>query len=252
VIPAFNEESQLQTCLDHIAAQSERPDEVIVVNNNSTDRTVAIAREYNFVRVIDEAKQGIVFARDAGFNAATSDIIGRIDADSRLSPDWVAHVKQWFRDHPDCAAVTGDCTFYDFSNPLFRRLHHFGYYNVQRVVSGGHILWGSNMALTRAAWQDVKTVGTGNETVQEDIELSIQLQNKGYEIMRDRTLQAAVSLRRGDIGPVSIVRYLRRWPRTYFATGRPIQGVAILIILLITWLLVIPPSGVYWLLKRIS
>src|SRR5687767_1835934 len=90
VIPAYNEESHLRACLDAVAAQTVRPFEVIVVDNNSTDTTVAIARSYSFVAVMHESQQGIVYARNAGFNAARGDIIARIDADTHLSPNWIA------------------------------------------------------------------------------------------------------------------------------------------------------------------
>ena len=84
VIPAYNEENYLRACLDSIAAQTVMPDKVIVVDNNSTDKTVALARSYDFVTLVHERQQHQSFAQATGFNLASSDIIGRIDADSIL------------------------------------------------------------------------------------------------------------------------------------------------------------------------
>ncbi len=89
VIPVYNEEAHLKNCLDAIARQTVAPDEVIVVDNNSTDRSVEIAEKYSFVKVIKEAKQGRAHARNSGFNVATCDVIGRIDAHSLFASDWV-------------------------------------------------------------------------------------------------------------------------------------------------------------------
>src|SRR5579885_2506952 len=89
VIPAHNEESHLAACLDAVAAQTVRPFEVIVVDNNSSDATAEVARSYSFVRVVREPRQGLAFARDAGFDAARGELIGRIDADTLLPPNWV-------------------------------------------------------------------------------------------------------------------------------------------------------------------
>ena len=50
VIPVFNEQRYIKACLDSIAAQTVKPDEVIVVDNNSTDKTVQIAKKYKFDR----------------------------------------------------------------------------------------------------------------------------------------------------------------------------------------------------------
>jgi glycosyltransferase involved in cell wall biosynthesis len=90
VIPVYNEESHLRGCLDAIAAQTVQPLEVIVVDNNSNDGTAAIAAAYPFVTLITIARQGVVYARDAGFDAAKGEIIGRIDADTHIAPDWLA------------------------------------------------------------------------------------------------------------------------------------------------------------------
>ena len=67
VIPAWNEEKYIEEALDLIAKQTIQPLEVIVVDNNSVDNTVAIAKRKG-ARVIKEARQGITPARNAGFN----------------------------------------------------------------------------------------------------------------------------------------------------------------------------------------
>ena len=112
VIPVYNEERHIKNCLDSIANQTVMPDKVIVVDNNSTDKTVEIAKKYSFARVIQEPNQGIVNARNAGFNAAKTDIIGRVDADNIVVKTWVQHVLELFEDD-SVAAVTGPMYFYD-------------------------------------------------------------------------------------------------------------------------------------------
>lgn len=47
VIPIYNEEKYIKKCLDSVKCQVEKPDEIIVVDNNSTDNTVNIAKKYN-------------------------------------------------------------------------------------------------------------------------------------------------------------------------------------------------------------
>ena len=118
VIPAYNEENHLRACLDAIARQTVMPDEVIVVDNNSTDKTAEIAREYPFVKVLKEKRQGIVYARNRGFNAANSQFIGRIDSDTRLPRDWVGRVKCFYDDEKHLEeALTGGGYFYNVLFP---------------------------------------------------------------------------------------------------------------------------------------
>jgi glycosyltransferase involved in cell wall biosynthesis len=59
VIPVFNEQNHISACLEAIAAQTAMPDEVIVVDNNSTDKTVQIAKQFAFVKIIKEKRQGV-------------------------------------------------------------------------------------------------------------------------------------------------------------------------------------------------
>src|SRR5258708_13450803 len=87
VIPAYNEERYLKACLEAVAQQTISPIEVIVVDNNSTDKTADIAQSYNFVRLVSEKKQGRGHARNKGFDLAIGDNIGRVEFDTVLSPD---------------------------------------------------------------------------------------------------------------------------------------------------------------------
>ena len=93
VIPTFNEEKLLSKCLESLQKQTVKPFEIIVVDNNSTDTTAAIAKKMG-VKVISEKNQGISFARNAGFNAAKGDIIARLDADTTALPNWIERIKK--------------------------------------------------------------------------------------------------------------------------------------------------------------
>lgn len=95
IIPVYNEEKYIVPCLKSLLKQEEKPDEIIVVDNNCTDKTIPLVRKYP-VKIVKEKKQGIVFARNHGFNIATGDIIARIDADSTAPKNWVQTIKKNF------------------------------------------------------------------------------------------------------------------------------------------------------------
>lgn len=216
VIPACNEECYIGNCLQSIAKQAVKPHDVIVVDNNSTDSTARIARSFPFVKVISDQNQGTVYARNAGFDAAQGNVIGRIDADTCLPPDWVENLQRIFTKRASVAAVTGRCYFYDFPFPsLTCRVHESLYYFVQNQLAGTEILWGSNMAIRADAWQKVHARCSALPDIPEDIDLSLCLQESGYKIARDSTLLATVSLRRGSLTPLAVLRYLKWWPRVY-------------------------------------
>src|SRR3989304_3585243 len=56
VIPVYNEEKYIKNCLDSLMNQTEKPDEIIVVDNNCTDKTVSIVKKYKRIKIIQEKK----------------------------------------------------------------------------------------------------------------------------------------------------------------------------------------------------
>ncbi len=92
VIPAYNEEKLIGKTLETIKQQTYKKLEIIVVDNNSTDNTAKICREYD-VTVIKEERKGVGYARQKGCMAAKGDIIVMSDADIIAPPDWTILLK---------------------------------------------------------------------------------------------------------------------------------------------------------------
>ena len=66
IVCAHNEARFLPACLHSLLAQTRVPDEILVVNNASTDETRAVAQQIPHVRVVDEPRKGLVVARETG------------------------------------------------------------------------------------------------------------------------------------------------------------------------------------------
>lgn len=216
VIPAYNEEHHLRACLDAIAAQTVKPLEVIVVDNNSGDRTAAIAAEYPFVRLVTVPQQGRVFARNAGFDAARGDILGRIDADIVLPSHWVSHLEAFYTKAGNAdVAWSGGGSFYNVRLP---RLVSFAYsllaFRLNKLLLGHYTLWGSNMALTRVQWQAVRAGVCTRNDIHEDLDLAIHLAGHTYRIAYDASLKVRAELRRVNTERHALREYLEWWPRT--------------------------------------
>jgi len=217
IIPVYNESDHLKACLQSIKNQTVMPDEVLVVDNNSTDDSIAIAKRFNFVKIVPETKQGIVFARDAGFNASSSDILGRIDADSILPNYWVAKVLEFYDDdqHLKNYAWTSEAYWYNMSHPVL-----YSWFSAQlvfrfnRFILGHYPLWGSSMAITKESWLKVKNKVCLRNDIHEDLDLSIHLHNLGYKITYATGVKVSVYLRRlySDFG--KLFAYLLLWPQT--------------------------------------
>ena len=212
VIPVYNEQHHIKACLDSIKNQTIPPKQVIVVDNNCTDDTINIVKQYSFVRIVKQPTQGIVFARNAGFDAVKSELIGRIDADTIL-PNNGNSV------HTD-EALTGGGYFYNFRLPrlngwMFSQLA----YRFNRLFIGHYILWGSNMAMPKEMWQAVKDSVCLREEFHEDIDLALHCHKMGYKITYDETLRVGVKLKRVWEDRWQQSAHLNRWPTTLKAHG---------------------------------
>src|SRR5258705_13862341 len=81
IVCAHNEARYLPACLHSVLAQSRVPDEILVINNASTDETALVASQIPHVCVVDEPRKGLVVARGTGRRRASGDILVYRDAD---------------------------------------------------------------------------------------------------------------------------------------------------------------------------
>lgn len=210
VIPAYNEEKHLPLILKALKNQKEKPNEIIVVDNNSTDKTPDIAKKFG-CKVVKEKKQGLTFARNKGFETAKYEIIARTDADSIPPPDWIKNIKEHFKKYPDTQALTGPVIFYDL--PFKTKAYSLFFLSLSKKISGCYYLIGPNMVITKKAWEKVKNdVCLDDKKVHEDIDLALHLCKKGIEIKVDENVFNYISGRRIKHKPWSFfIEYPIRW-----------------------------------------
>lgn len=175
VIPAYNEEKYIGKCLESIVGQNELPDEIIVVDNNCTDKTVEIAQKFG-ARIVKEKKQGMIQARNAGFDAAKYEIIARTDADAILPPDWISKIKEHFKD-PNLGALSGPASYFDM--PLISQISTITTFTLFKTIGfllGHPMLFGPNIALRKSSWEKIKNdICLRDAEVHEDVDLAIHL-----------------------------------------------------------------------------
>ncbi len=114
VIPAYNEERYIGPCIQSIQEQhSDDIAEIIVVDNGSTDGTLATAKKFRGVTVLHESKKGPSHARQRGFIEAKGDFVAFIDADTRIPAGWIAAIKKEFGRDPNLVCLSGPFRYYD-------------------------------------------------------------------------------------------------------------------------------------------
>jgi glycosyltransferase involved in cell wall biosynthesis len=216
IIPCYNEERTIKKCLEHVAAQDSAPEEVILVDNNCADKTVEIAKQFPFVTVIREQEQGLIPARNKGFEFARGDILARIDADTRICPGWVRTVRHNLS-KPKLHGITGSAkSIVDIHLPfVYSSFWSKLYFKFIKTASGLDVLWGPNMAIKRNAYLKIRPeLATNSTRVHEDQDISILMHKYGLAIKNLAELTAFVDgSRSADI--YKIMEYNQRRKQTF-------------------------------------
>lgn len=113
IVPTYNCAPYLAAALDSLLRQTRPPDEIIVVDDGSTDGTAGVLEAYtNCVRVIWQPNRGVSAARNAGLNAARMRYVGLLDADDICEPNRFERQLPALAAHPEAAACfTGHYVF---------------------------------------------------------------------------------------------------------------------------------------------
>jgi glycosyltransferase involved in cell wall biosynthesis len=192
IIPVFNGREFLSQCLQALASSTRAPDEVLVVDDGSTDGSGILARTLG-TKVLTRADgpKGPAQARNLGAAQAVGDVLVFLDADVVVHPDTLARIAVNFQEQPELAALFGS---YDADPPAsghvsrFKNLlHHFTHQHSQREAS---TFWVGCGAIRREVFGALGGFYEGYaRPAVADIELGLRLKEAGGRIILDPEVQ---------------------------------------------------------------
>jgi glycosyltransferase involved in cell wall biosynthesis len=229
VIPAVNEAAEIGRCLSSLAVQDyEGIVEVIVVDNNSSDETAAIANSFG-ATVVFEGRPGVCWARQRGTEVARGEIVVSTDADTTFDPRWLSRIEETFRSVPSSVAVSGPCEFVD--GPRWGGVYAtllFGIVDLLHRVTGQvFYVSATNIAFRKSAWTgyDTNLTQGGDEL---DLLRRLRAQGPVTFDLRNPTFTSSRRLRRGlvyNIFVTCLFYYLLGYGLNRMF-GRPMLGTA--------------------------
>ncbi|WP_018143228.1 glycosyltransferase [Alloscardovia criceti] len=226
VIPAWNESRRVLSCLRNATTQTVPAHEIIVVDNNSTDNTRELVESFirehpgTPVRLERQTQaQGLIPTRNMGLDIATGDIVARIDADCMIKPNWVETVALFFESHPYTAGVTGPVCYYDMPLPPVGLFFDSRVRKKQYSADGMPLLFGSNMAMRKSAWEKIRPVVCADveDVFHEDIDCSLHLFEQGLTTQFCSEMVTGASARRMATPHDSFTVYMKRFENTFNA-----------------------------------
>jgi len=181
VVPCYNEEKNIERCITSIQKEASRcfgiPWEIIVVDNNCTDKTAEIARAKG-VKVVEQPIKGIVHARQKGTEHAKYEFVANIDADNTMRKGWLP-VAVYNIQKPGVVACSGPLMYEGVSKTfqfgsdvfyLFARLFH-------RIA--GPTLQGGNYIIRRSVWEKMGGYDVNYEFYGEDTNTAAMMSKHG-------------------------------------------------------------------------
>ena len=198
VIPVYNGGAAFKQCIASVLAANPAPDEIIVVDDGSTDLSCEVARR-DGVRLLHTGRQqGPAVARNLGVQSAKSDWIFFVDADVTIPANTIESLKSKIAGDQSIDALIGS---YDnspgASNLLSQYKNLLHHYTHQQSSSEGFTFWGACGAIRRIVFVEQ---GGFDETFVlpsiEDIELGYRLNAANFKIAVCHDLQ---------------VKHLKRW-----------------------------------------
>jgi peptidoglycan-N-acetylglucosamine deacetylase len=195
VIPAYNEEERISRCLESLLKQDfTGVFEIILVDNGSTDKTAQIAREKG-VRVIACTPKGVVFARQAGAEAAGGEIIVQTDADTFYPEGWLSRIQERFDKHRQAVAIVG--TFIYQNPPWWARYEYFlralGNILSSLIFGRLYVVSGANLAFYKKSFIQIGGYRPGAYS-SDQIDITARLNRVG-KIIYDRKSYCLTSAR---------------------------------------------------------
>ena len=188
VVPAFNASATIEDCLDHVFRSDFHPFETIVVDDGSTDDTLAKARRFSCQILQTERNRGAAHARNRGADRANAELILFIDSDVLIPSDLLSRVRTFFDHHPDVSILQGCYDHKPYYRNLLSQYKHyiFSFRGLEPGDTHINYVHTACAAVRKDVFQKIRF----DETLKrrEDIEFGLRASQRGYKIFSDQTL----------------------------------------------------------------
>ncbi len=215
LIPAHNEEKMISACILSCLKQTRKPDQILVVDDGSTDGTSEILKKYKdkitLIR-IPKATGNKSKAQELGIKKVTGDIFIATDGDTIIDKNFIKLVEQDFKNDKDLSVVAGyvKSTKYNFLTSLREIDYTIGqdiYKRAQSTIGFVLVVPGCAGVFKTSLFRD-GTINFEHDTLTEDLDFTYKINKAGLKIKFNR--RAVVYTQDPDTLS-SYINQMRRW-----------------------------------------
>lgn len=219
VVPFFNREASLPEMLESIRVQTRRPEAVIFIDNNSSDSSSAIVREWSDARISEgwditmesENRQGAAAARKKGERLARTRYLSFFDSDDMMRPDFIRKAMQDFEADPQLVITAWNVEFHNPEGLSYRRRIHSSRPLENHLVQG--------LLSTQAYAVDTDYLRSAGGWTPEiggwdDLELGLRLLSAGGKIKITDEVRADITVQEDSISGLGYRHRRNDWEHT--------------------------------------
>ena len=205
-IPCYNGAGFLGGAIESLLAQTRPAEEILVIDDGSTDGSVAIARDYPVTLIRHGHNQGLAAARNTAIAGAQGAIIAFLDVDAIAAPDWIEVLLSGYE--PGVGGVGGQGIEANVHSLADRWRQAHASQNHGPHPKDVDYLVGLCMSFRRHALERVGGFDLGFRTNAEDMDVGMRLRNAGYRL---RYLPGARVFHQRTDDEASLKRTMAAW-----------------------------------------
>lgn len=213
LVPCYNEALTVEACIKSCLAQSRPFDQLVFVNDSSTDGTAAVLRKYRQKITVHKTPHNTgnkSHAQEYGLRFVTGDVVVTTDADTLLDKDFVKYIEAGFA-NPNTVAVCGYVSSLPYNwLTLCRAYEYIIGQNIHKLAQSymGYmfVIPGAASAFRTAAFRE--HIGFDHDTITEDLDFTYKLHHRYLKIAYDRR---AISYTQDPTTLHAYINQMRRW-----------------------------------------
>lgn len=138
IVPAYNSGKFIAETIDSILSQTQVPNQIIIVDDGSTDNTEQVVKSFTDFRIqyIKQKNAGVSSARNTGLDAATNEFVTFLDADDRWRRPFVSRMYKMLLNDPDAVCAFSNFVRFEQANGIILAKSQFEYYTELNSFKG--------------------------------------------------------------------------------------------------------------------